>query len=74
MTAVEPVELTRTKRPEKKPKFTPKVEPPKDVKVIAQFQNQDGETCGPPLNLPVDINPEQLALLLNKLLENVIRI
>eukprot|EP00842_Homolaphlyctis_polyrhiza_P003102 jgi/Hompol1/3793/HPOL_003392-RA len=45
-------------------------EPPAGVKVVAQFQNPDGEPSGPPLNLPVDVTPEQLELLLNNLLAN----
>ncbi|KAH6564900.1 hypothetical protein BASA50_010440 [Batrachochytrium salamandrivorans] len=44
--------------------------PPAGVKVVAQFQNADGEASGPPLNLPIDVNPEQLELLLNSLLQN----
>ncbi|KAJ3251353.1 hypothetical protein HK103_002444 [Boothiomyces macroporosus] len=43
---------------------------PENTKVFAQFVDPDGQVCGPPLNLPVDATPEQLALLLNNLLEN----
>jgi ribosome assembly protein 4 len=39
--------------------------------VIAQFYNEEGVASGPALSLPVDVNPEQLALLLNSLLGNV---
>lgn len=39
--------------------------------VIAQFYNEEGVASGPPLSLPVDVNPEHLALLLNNLLGNV---
>ncbi|KAL1921598.1 uncharacterized protein VTP21DRAFT_11314 [Calcarisporiella thermophila] len=38
--------------------------------VIAQFQSRDGETAGPPLNIPADVNAEQLRLLINQLLQN----
>lgn len=44
---------------------------PEGATVIAQFKSPEGETCGPPLNLPANVNPEQLALLLNNLLQNV---
>lgn len=40
-------------------------------KVVAQFKTADGETTGPPLNLPADATPEQLELLLNQLLNQV---
>ncbi|CAO3632863.1 unnamed protein product [Cunninghamella blakesleeana] len=36
-------------------------------KVVAQFKTEDGESTGPPLNLPADVTPEQLELLLNQL-------
>jgi ribosome assembly protein 4 len=62
-------ELTRHKRPEKRQKIEKPIAP-EGVKIIAQFQNQDSEHTGPPLNIPVDITPEQLTLLLNNLLEN----
>jgi ribosome assembly protein 4 len=39
--------------------------------IIAQFYNEEGVASGPPLSLPVDVNPEHLALLLNNLLGNV---
>ncbi|RUS16500.1 WD40-repeat-containing domain protein [Endogone sp. FLAS-F59071] len=38
--------------------------------LIAQFKSVDGETTGPPLNLPADTTPEQLQLLINELLGN----
>jgi len=41
--------------------------------VIAQFYNEEGVASGPALSLPADVNPEQLALLLNNLLGNVCR-
>jgi ribosome assembly protein 4 len=41
-------------------------------KVIAQFKTADGESTGPPLQLPGDATPEQLELLLNQLLNQVI--
>lgn len=41
-------------------------------KVVAQFKTADGESTGPPLNLPADATPEQLELLLNQLLNQVI--
>ncbi|KAG2223667.1 hypothetical protein INT45_007245 [Circinella minor] len=42
---------------------------PEGTKVVAQFKSADGESTGPPLNLPADVTPEQLELLLNQLLE-----
>jgi hypothetical protein len=42
-------------------------------KVVAQFKTADGESTGPPLNLPADATPEQLELLLNQLLNQVNR-
>ncbi|KAI9146507.1 WD40-repeat-containing domain protein [Paraphysoderma sedebokerense] len=38
--------------------------------IIAQFKSADGESTGPPLNLPINVTPEQLEHLLNKLLDN----
>ncbi|KAL0077431.1 quinon protein alcohol dehydrogenase-like superfamily [Phycomyces blakesleeanus] len=38
-------------------------------KIVAQFKSSDGDVTGPPLNLPGDVTPEQLELLLNQLLE-----
>jgi ribosome assembly protein 4 len=40
-------------------------------KVVAQFKTAEGESTGPPLNLPGDATPEQLELLLNQLLNQV---
>lgn len=44
---------------------------PEGQTIVAQFQTEDGESTGPPLNLPADVNPEQLELLLNQLLQQV---
>ena len=63
--------LTRSER--LKALAEPKLPPP-GVKVIAQFKDPEGEFTGPPLNLPIDATPEQLALLLNHLLQNVFSI
>lgn len=41
-------------------------------KVVAQFKTADGESTGPPLNLPANATPEQLELLLNQLLNQVL--
>eukprot|EP01103_Thecamoeba_quadrilineata_P019048 TRINITY_DN7563_c0_g1_i1.p1 TRINITY_DN7563_c0_g1~~TRINITY_DN7563_c0_g1_i1.p1 ORF type:complete len:478 (-),score=63.94 TRINITY_DN7563_c0_g1_i1:235-1668(-) len=38
--------------------------------ILAQFRSTTGDTTGPQLDLPVDITPEQLELLLNDLLKN----
>jgi ribosome assembly protein 4 len=38
--------------------------------VVCQFRSSDGESAGPPLNLPADANPEILEVLLNQLLKN----
>lgn len=39
--------------------------------IVAQFQTVEGEPTGPQLDLPVDLTPEQLQLLINELLKNV---
>ena len=41
-----------------------------DFKVLAQFKSPEGENSGPPLNLPSNVTPDQLQLLLNTLLKN----
>lgn len=41
---------------------------PPGQKVIAQFKTAEGESTGPPLNIPGDATVEQLELLLNQLL------
>ncbi|CAM0142958.1 ribosome assembly [Umbelopsis sp. WA50703] len=41
---------------------------PEGQNVIAQFKSIDGETTGPPLNLPVNVTPDQLEMLLNQLM------
>eukprot|EP00041_Stephanoeca_diplocostata_P032611 m.1051304 g.1051304 ORF g.1051304 m.1051304 type:complete len:290 (-) comp24177_c2_seq3:226-1095(-) len=42
----------------------------KDRKILAQFKDEHGKTAGPPLEMPHDITPQQLLVLLNKLLKN----
>lgn len=44
---------------------------PAGQNVIAQFKSVDGETTGPPLNLPVNATPDQLEMLLNQLMNTV---
>jgi hypothetical protein len=44
---------------------------PEGQNVIAQFKSIDGETTGPPLNLPVNVTPDQLEMLLNQLMNTV---
>lgn len=44
---------------------------PVGQKVVAQFKTAEGESTGPPLQLPGDATPEQLELLLNQLLNQV---
>lgn len=39
--------------------------------VVAQFYNEEGVASGPALSLPVDVNQEHLAILLNSLLGTV---
>src|ERR1044071_6466846 len=39
--------------------------------IIAQFKSIDGETTSSPLSLPANVTPEQLELLINRLLNNV---
>lgn len=68
-----------TKLPVSKPK-NPKMEDlvlaakpvaPTGTTVVAQFKSPEGDTVGPPLNIPADIDVEQLQILLNSLLQNV---
>lgn len=42
----------------------------KDRKILAQFKDEHGKSTGPPLEMPHDITPQQLLVLLNKLLNN----
>lgn len=44
---------------------------PEGQNVIAQFKSVDGESTGPPLNLPVNVTPDQLEMLLNQLMNTV---
>lgn len=44
---------------------------PEGQSVIAQFKSVDGESTGPPLNLPVNVTPDQLEMLLNQLMNTV---
>ena len=44
---------------------------PASQNVIAQFKSVDGESTGPPLNLPVNATPDQLEMLLNQLMNTV---
>ena len=46
-------------------------EMPLGQNVIAQFKSMDGESTGPPLNLPVNATPDQLEMLLNQLMNTV---
>ena len=39
--------------------------------IIAQFASEDGTVTGPPVDIPVNLNTEQLGELLNGYLENV---
>ncbi len=41
--------------------------------VIAQLKSIDGEITGSPLSLPANVTPEQLELLINRLLNNASR-
>jgi ribosome assembly protein 4 len=38
--------------------------------IVAQFVSAEGERAGPQLDVPLDTTPEQLALILNQLLQN----
>ena len=40
--------------------------------VIVQLHSEIGDPTGPPLDVPLSINPKQLQLICNSLLENVI--
>lgn len=39
--------------------------------VIAQFKTEDGESTGPPLQIPLNASSSQLETLINHLLKNV---
>ena len=39
--------------------------------ILAVLKSPDGQDVGPSLQLPVDVSPEQLEMVLNQLLENV---
>ena len=39
--------------------------------VLVQLRTQEGQTTGPALDVPSDITPQQLELLVNELLKNV---
>jgi len=41
------------------------------VNVVAQFKSPEGDSCGPPLNLPANIGTSELSILINNLLKNV---
>jgi hypothetical protein len=43
---------------------------PTGMTVTAQFQSPEGSISGPSLNLPANVTPDQLSLLLNHLLSN----
>ncbi|KAI9356193.1 quinon protein alcohol dehydrogenase-like superfamily [Zopfochytrium polystomum] len=43
---------------------------PPSVTVVAQLKSPEGDTLGPPLSLPAASTPEQLALIVNELLQN----
>lgn len=45
-------------------------EPQQPQMVIAQFQDQEGKTAGPPLSLPSSTTHDQLEQLINQLLQN----
>lgn len=47
----------------------PGVDEADSVKMLAQLVTEDGDATGPQLELPHDITPKQLQLLVNKLLE-----
>ena len=60
-------------------RFTPYKKPEKktDEKkekqmIVAQIKSPEGEILGPPLNLPSDVTPQQLQMLVDSLLKNVI--
>ncbi|KAJ3044203.1 Notchless protein 1 [Rhizophlyctis rosea] len=69
-TRVSPYPRPSTRKKKKKQVEDDKPVAPVGTTVVAQLKSAEGELCGPALNLPVDVNPEQLALLLNNLLEN----
>ncbi len=41
-------------------------------RILAQFKNDEGQLVGTPLDLPIDITPESLAILCNVVLQDVI--
>ncbi|KXZ41140.1 hypothetical protein GPECTOR_735g893 [Gonium pectorale] len=48
----------------------PKVEAPVDTSIIIQFQSSNGDDTGPQLDIPHNVTPAQLEVLLNGLLNN----
>ncbi|EDQ85577.1 uncharacterized protein MONBRDRAFT_34170 [Monosiga brevicollis MX1] len=64
--------------PEKRHKVEPTVEmaetaaaaPSDQRRVLAQLKTEQGEAAGPPLELPIDVTPQQLQLLANSLLRH----
>jgi ribosome assembly protein 4 len=58
-----------SKRLVKKEETAPQA--PTGTTVVAQFKSPEGNISGPSVNLPADVTPEQLQLLLNNLLNNV---
>jgi len=62
-TAAAPVSMEEVERPG--------LEQKESVKMLAQLITEDGESTGPQLELPSDVTPKQLQILVNKLLEQV---
>ncbi|GLC40463.1 hypothetical protein PLESTB_001572700 [Pleodorina starrii] len=59
-----------TKMARREQSSQPKEEAPSDVSVIVQFQSSNGDDTGPQLDIPHNVTPMQLEVLLNGLLNN----
>ena len=71
-TKFRPYDASKSKLVVKKDLSTTDSALPRVSNIVAQFKSPvTGLASGPPLNLPASTTPEQLQLLLNKLLGNV---
>ena len=64
----EPNSVTLAPAPKRTKKDREIKEPPSSI--ICSFVSQEGNTTGPPIDLPVISNSKQLELLVNSLLQN----
>ena len=64
------IAVPRPANPSPSTPYVPPVAVGAGTHVVAQFRSADGDSAGPPLNLPADADPEILEVLLNTLLNN----